>query len=253
MTRGEIGTRWEDYFRCRSTRSRFVKARLACKPHDKQTFVSIEDGQLDPSNPDHCLLLAYRAALLHLHKKRVAATLLQTLALRTPEFELFHAMRAVMLHGRQEAERIKTELDAHVFSDDGATGSFRWHHIQLPIGLEPTVASTAVIVADGPGPALPPRVLEEVRRHGIPRSPSGVPIIVTAYPEARQQVAIVSFPEGWEKLAQVVVPALGETNEARAAALLSKTLLEETENIMVSPHVGIPSRSPNATGYFSST
>ncbi len=71
----------------------------------------------------------------------------------------------------------------------------------------------------------------------IPRSPYEVPIILTVYPEATKQVAVVSFPKVNEALARVIVPAIGETNAKKAAALLAKTLLEESENITVSPPV----------------
>ena len=237
MTRSGLAPRWEDHFQYRSINNRLVKARLACGVHDNQIFASIEDGQLDPCNPDHCLLLAYRAVLLHLHKKRVAARALEILALKQPAFSLFHFLGDKMLHDRREAERIKAELDTHVLSEVRTAGSFQWQHDQIPIESEPTVAATAVMMVDGPGAAFTPRQLEEIRRLRIPRSPNVVPIIVTAYPEAGRQVAIVSFPKGRGRLARVIVPALGETNEARGAALLSKTLLEETENIMVSPSV----------------
>ena len=234
MTRSAFATRWEDHFQYRSINNRLVKARLACQPHDQQTFAKIEHGQLDPCNPEHCLLLAYRAVLLLLHKKRVAENVFQTMALRAPGLDLPHA---AMAHGRQEADRIKTQLDAHVLSDVNTNGSSKWQHMQISVDLEPTVASTAVILADGPRSAFTPRQLEEVNRRRIPRSPHSVPFIVTAYPEAERQVAVVSFPKGYEELARVMVPALDETNEARAAALLSKTLLEETENIILSPYV----------------
>ena len=48
-------------------------------------------------------------------------------------------------------------------------------------------------------------------------------------------MAVISFPTGWESLVRAVVPAIEERDAHRAAALLSKTLLESTENIVVSP------------------
>ena len=57
---------------------------------------------------------------------------------------------------------------------------------------------------------------------------------MTVYPEPGRQIAVASFPRGSESLARIIVPAIDEPSEGRAAALLSKTLLEEAENIVVS-------------------
>ena len=74
---GEGPSKWEHVFDERSISNRLLKAQMACDIHDKRVFAPIEDSPIDPTNPHHCLLLAYRASLFHLYKKNMVRTMFE--------------------------------------------------------------------------------------------------------------------------------------------------------------------------------
>ena len=223
---------WRQYFEIRSISNRLMTGRMACAYHDNQTFSEIENRRLDPSNLHHCLLLAYRAVLFQLHEKRVAAKTFETLA---PSHRLFAVQYRLLREAVSEVSRAKAHLDKLVFAGRAPNGAPEMEHVHVSIESGPSVAASAVIMRDGPRIAFTPRELEAVIEAGVPRSPYPVPIIITVYPEPKKHIAIVSFLKGTESLARIVVPAIDEPRRGHAAALLSKTLLEESENIIVSP------------------
>ena len=229
---GAAPPRWESFFEHRRIGNRLMKARMACAHHDTQTFSKIENRRIDPQNPEHCLLLAYRAVLLQLHGKRVAARTFETLA---PLDRLYALQHLYLTEAVREVERAKVQMDQQVFQSKASGTTSHMDHKYFSIKSEPRVAASAVIMRGGLQVAFTPRELEAVRKMGIPRSAYAEPIIVTVYPEPSEHIAIVSFPKGLESLARIVVPAIDEEKAGQAPALLSKTLLEESENIAVSP------------------
>ena len=190
----------------------------------------IEDSELDPNQPEHCALLSYRAVLFELHKKQVLKKVLDSMSLIYP---FFHLGSDFMADGVRAAERAKSQLERDIFSTGSTARSSTMEHRSFAIESEPRVAATTIVRRDGPIPPTP-RELEEIRRTQVPRYPQGVPIIVTVYPEPGRQISVASFPRGSESLARIIVPAIAEPSDGRAAALLSKSLLEEAENIVVS-------------------
>ena len=228
---GAMASTWKQQFEVRSIANRLMKGRMACRHHDIQTFSKIENRRVDPTNPEHCLLLAYRAALFQLHEKRVVARTFGIMAQADPSFTPWYRH---LQQGADIVERVKVQLDNQVIQGTASVATSQMDHRQIPIESEPKIAATAFMLRDGPTLTFTPRELAEVRRLRVPRSAYEVPIILTVYPEPTKQVAIVSFPKGRESLARIIVPAIGEADAKKAAALLSKTLLEESENIMVS-------------------
>ena len=220
----------DNFFERRKIRNRLMTARMACERHDNQVFSKIEDNQLDPSDPEHCALLAYRAVLFELYKKKVSRDFFSALHLLDPIVPFY---RDFMADGVRAAEDAKTQLEKDLFSWHGVGSSSAIDHQAIVIESEPQVAATTAIRRDGSIP-FTPRELGEVRRRRVPRLPNGVSIVMTVYPEAERQIAVFSFPKGTGSLARIVVPAIDESDQSLVAALLSKTLLEEAENIMVS-------------------
>ena len=230
---GRMTTRnWRPYlderaFEKRSINNRLMKGRMACEYHDNKVFSEIEDRELDPHNPYHCLLLSYRAAIFHLYKKMVVARAFSTMSIVHPDF---HMMQQIAVEDMQIAQRAKDGLADELRVTSDARPSVIEHRTIL-IGSPPRVAANGVITR-GSRDALTRRELAGVRRSLMPVSTREMSIVLTVYPDPAREVAIVSFPKGRESLARIVMPALDERNRDHVGALLSKTLIEETENIM---------------------
>ena len=217
----------DDFFEYRNINNRLLTSRMACARHDKEIFAEIEDDKLDPRNDRHCVLLSYRAALFHWHQKMTLHREFSVLANAYPAFEV---IRRYFASDARSAERTVSELSAEVSSTKPHPA--RIVHRHLIIDSPPRIAATGVIMRGGKYALTPPE-LEQASSMILPVTE--VPIVVTVYPETDHEVAVISFPAVWESLARVVIPAIEEEDQRLAAALLSKTLIESTENIMVSP------------------
>ena len=229
---GEQPARWDHIFDYRSISNRMLTAQMACDVHDKQVFAPVEDTPINPQDPRHCELLAYRAVLFHLYKKNIIRNMFEDLFSDDPYFDI------VMSNWREdatEAKRVKDHLDASLFATSTVRSPRALAHVALEIRVPPRIASTAVIMRGGRREAFTAREQQEIDQQGLPYSPQEFPVLLTVYPEKNKHVAVVSFPRGMERLARIVVPCIRQPTSRLAGALLSKTLLEETENILVSP------------------
>ena len=228
VTADDLASGAESGFEYRSTKNRLLTSRMACSYHDQITFAEIEGDNIDPTNHRHCTLLSLRAALFQMHKKMVFRRVFSTMALADPEFiDARDAMALQVVEAKRATELIVADLSGQ----PGTT----MEHKAITVDCLPRVAATGVIMRGGELYPWTERELVEISRHGSVIPAYTIPFVITVYPDADRHVALVSFPRGWESLAKVIVPALAEENSERASASLSKTLVEHTENIALSP------------------
>ncbi len=228
ITAGDLASGAESGFEYRSTSNRLLTTRMACSYHDKETFALIEDHSLDVADHHHCDLLSLRAALFQMHKKMIFYRVFSTMALA--DIELIDARDALALQ-MHEAKRATELIVAGLSGEPGTT----MEHRAIAVDCPPRVAATGVIMRGGPVYPWSDRELAAMSERGVPIPANAIPIVVTVYPDIDRHVAIVSFPNGWASLAEIIVPAIAEKDGFRAAASLSKTLIEHTENIALSP------------------
>ena len=134
-----------------------------------------------------------------------------------------------------EAKRVKDHLDAALFGSSSTQALNDLDHVMVEVSGPPRIAATAVIMRGGRREAFTPREQQEIERQGLPYSPREFPVVITVSPEKNGHIATISFPKGMKRIARAVAPCVAHPNGRNSAALLSKTLLEETENILISP------------------
>ena len=221
-----------DVFERRSISNWIMTAPMACAVHDRDVFSAIENAELDPSAPDHCLVLAYRSALFDLQKKRVSRRLLKSLSIL--DADLLPALH-MAIGGVHTAELAKFQIESEILASSAANSQLEHRHYS--IDSPPMIAATTLIIRGGNSHLFPPHELDALGRLGLPRAPEGIWIAVTVYPDRDGHIVTITFPKGTESVASTVVPAIRARGEQEFSALMSKTLLEEAENVMVSPSV----------------
>lgn len=225
-------TREQKFLHHRSINSSMMTRKWACSHHDSVTFSKIERESIDIDNEEHCLLLAYRSVLFDFFEKCVMLKWFQELAW---EFQtnIYSPQIFIQSERKKTAEKFKIQIEKALILLKNGDDSGMSHKI-ITINSSPVVAATIVSWREGES-VNSPRELNEIKKMNLIRPLSELPLFVTVYPEHDRNVAVLSFPKGWDSLVRVFVPAFWEEDVSLASALLSKTILEETENIMISP------------------
>ena len=232
MMSAKENTRDQQFLQHRSINSSMMTRKWACSYHDSITFSKIEKESIDLNNEEHCLLLAYRSVLFDFFQKCVVLKWFQELAW---EFQTNMFFPQIFNHSERKrmVDKFKIQMEGALLRLKNGEDSSMSHKI-ITINSTPIVAATIVTWREGES-INAPRELDEIKRANLLRPLSELPLFITVYPEHDRNVAILSFPKGWDSLVRVFMPAFWEEDVNRASALLSKTILEETENIMISP------------------
>lgn len=232
MARAKENERGKIFCQYRSISNPIITEKLACKHHDNSTFSQIEKGNIDSSNEEHCLLLAYRTVLFDYFKKCVMLSFCRELSW---EFQTNRLALRISTSAEQKrlAEKFKSQIEKalHLVRHGKESGI---DHRTITVPGIPKIAATVVIYREGDS-INTPREVREIKREKLMRFPSEMPMILTVYPEPNGNVATLSFPKGWDSLVRIFIPAFWENDNIRMSALLSKTILDETPSIMISP------------------
>lgn len=222
----------DEFLQYRSINNSLMTGKWACAYHDNKVFSAIEKDAIDPDNEEHCLLLSHRATTVDYFAKHVMRKFFMELAW---EFPNDHSSLDILIHtGRLELVmnfhmKIKQALED---LRNGENSTIEHRHIL--IHNHPRIAST-LLTTRGGDIISTPREIEAINKMNVLVPPMEIPMIVTVYPEIDKSVAVLSFPKAWQGFVRVIMPAFWENDESISSALLSKTLLEETDNIMISP------------------
>ena len=228
-------TMMQNFIQKRSISNQTMTGKWSCSYHDDKTFSLIEKSAIDPENEEHCLLLAYRATLFNHFQKHLRASYSWELFKEFPDrrkFILPHLL--VYLNHQMVSERFNLQVK-HALQcvQDGQKSGME--HRTIYINRTPRLVATIVTMRGGESIATPNEI-KRMKRNKILIPATEIPLIVTVYPEEYGHVAVLSFPKGWSPFVQNTMPAFWEENNNNCAPLISKTILEETENIMISPN-----------------
>lgn len=225
-------TREDEFLQYRSISNPMMTGKWACSYHDNKVFSQIEKRDIDLNNEEHCLLLAYRATAVNYFAKRVMRRFFAEMAL---EFPQIHNEIDLLIHtGRRDlAMNFHIEIKQALISLQNK-GNSNLECKRTVFRSHPKIAATLVTTRGGDIISTL-REDDAIKRLGIQPPPREIPLIVTVYPEPEKSVALLSFPKEWQEFVRVIMPAFWEKDESIASALLSKTLLEETDNIILSP------------------
>ena len=232
MMSARENTRDQKFLQHRSINSSMMTRKWACSHHDSVTFSKIEKESIDLDNEEHCLLLAYRSVLFDFFQKCVVLRWFKELAW---EFQTNVFSPQIFIHSERKrlVNKFKIQMEKALLLLNNGEDSSMSHKI-ITINSTPTVAATIVTWREGES-VNAPRELDKIKKTNLLRPLSELPLFVTVYPEHNKNVAILSFSKGWDSLVRVFMPAFWEKEVNLSSALLSKTILEETENIMISP------------------
>jgi hypothetical protein len=187
-------------------------------------FSPIEVGLIDPANPEHAFLLAYRAVLYELHASSAAAWQLQTAYSKRVELGLdrgdqpseaglWATHRIVVAF---ETYQYKLRFDAGYLSRDFSLLSH--DIIRVPVA-RPSIASSALFSLDH-----------------LERAGESVRVCITVLPiTAQETVALLSYLNDDASLARAELAPLLEKSGTRQAFELSRRLLNNCENFVISP------------------
>ena len=224
--------REDEFLQYRSINSKMLARKWACSYHDNKTFALIEKNSIDLNDEEHCLLLAHRAMTYECFAKRVMHRFYVE---KSSEFPSVQSNLEIIVHaGRRDlAMEFHKRIRQSVLDFQNGKDSVMDHRY-IFIRSRPRIAATLVTTRGG-NIVSTKREIEEIERMNILVPAIEIPLIVTVYPEIDKSVALLSFPKGWEEFVRIIMPAFWESDESIASSLLSKTLLEETDNIMISP------------------
>ena len=224
--------REDEFLQYRSINSTMVARKWACSYHDNKTFSPIEKNGIDLNDEEHCLLFAYRAMTYECFAKRVMHRFHVE---KSSEFPSMQSDLEIIVHtGRRDlAMEFHNRIRQSVMDFQNGKDSVMEHR-HIFIHSHPRIAATLVTTRGG-NIVSTQREIEELKRMNVLIPAIEIPLIVTVYPDIDKSVALLSFPKGWRQFVRIIMPAFWESDESIASALLSKTLLEETDNIMISP------------------
>lgn len=227
-------TPMQNFIQYRSISSPIMTGKWACSHHDDKTFSLIEKNAIDPENEEHCLLLAYRATLFNHYQKHMRARYSWDLFVEFSERRKFILPHFLSHYVHQKiSERFNLQVK-HALQCVQAGQKSGMEHRRIYIHRAPRLVATIVTMRGGES-IDPPNEIKRVEQNRILVPAKEIPLIVTVYPEADGHVAVLSFPQGWSPFVRNVIPAFWEEKDDNYSALISKTILEETENIMISP------------------
>ena len=210
-------------FEMQHTRSASMTRKFACREHDQSVFSPIEQSEIDWNDPYSMFVMAYRSVIAQVYNDKLHFEL-------KPKMDFIlgsEHMHETIAYCRGRLE-LKNEMER--LHSDGAYD--RWEVEVIDIDSPPTVGASIVM-----NRAI---TKDEFRSLGaelvIPASEASfkpIPIVINVYPHETKQSAMVAYPKWAKETAKLMVPALGEKNEELRAALLSRTLLEESEIIAI--------------------
>jgi hypothetical protein len=195
-----------------------------CADHDRELFSPIELGAIDPANLEHAFLLAYRAVLYEVHASSAAAWQLQTGYSKRVELGLdpkdqpseagIWATHRILV--AFETFQYKLRFDAAYLNRDFSLLSH--DIISVPV-CRPSIAASAVFSPEH-----------------LDRGGESVRVCITVLPiAARETVAVLSYLNEDASLARADLGPLLEVSGARQAFELSRRLLNNCENFVLSP------------------
>ena len=229
-------TMMQNFIQYRSISNQTMTGKWACSYHDNKTFSLIEKNAIDPENEEHCLLLAYRATLFNHFQKHLRAKYSWGLFEEFPDRRKFIFPHFLIHFDHQRiSERFNLQVK-HALQCVQAGQKSDMEHRVIYINRPPRLVATIATLRGGESIATPNEI-KRMERNKVLVPSTEIPLIVTVYPEVDSHVAVLSFPKGWSPFVRNAMPAFWEENDNYCTALLSKTILEETENIMISPSV----------------
>ena len=199
--------------------------RIACAKHDNDMFTAIDDLDIDLENPRNLALICYRSLLARIFIDQYTIFVNDRFALSN-----IHGYFDETIPGKRNISLLKCEYETMLRSGEFDSWRFKTIHFNT----KSTIAASAVFMRRP--------TVDEYQKLGnsviLPAdglSIKPIPIIVTIYPKEHGQIAVIAYPKWADRIAHIMVNALDETDNWTRSALLSMTILEETEIIMISP------------------
>lgn len=195
-----------------------------CSKHDKEIFSPIDDFEITLSNPQQLFLVAYRSVLKKLHSLSLDAVRVQNLhedqvkvgrATKNPDDPVLNIveMHFVRAAGAYEYKR---QLDQAYLNKNYKILIHNTFSIKHKM---PTIAVSAFYW-------LGHRIVDSSR----------VPwVSLNVFPKADETYVIYSYMEEDEKAVSLEIKDILNSSPKRKMWLLSKSIIETTENFVVSP------------------
>ena len=195
--------------------------RIACQRHDNDLFHSIEDQEIDWNDPKSLALITYRSLLAQIYIDRYKKFVEDRIHFTTGILMTDPVRERKLLEAKRNLERMIHDNKYDV-----------WEFEVFQFEITPAIAASGVIMRGF--------LWDEYEKLGVdmvlPFDGSTMihtPIIITVYPGSNKQSAVIAYPKWTAKIAQVIVDALNQKNELIQASMLSRSLIEETEVIIV--------------------
>ena len=196
--------------------------RMACQRHDNDLFRIVEDQEIDWNDSRSLTILTYRSLLSQIFIDHYKAFI---------HNEIFFTTGIEMTDPVSDRKLLETKRDLERMIHENAYEPWEFKVFQFEI--HPAIAASGVILRGF--------TWDEYGRLGnnliLPFDESNmilVPIIITVYPGSNKQSAVISYPKWAMKIARIIVDALNQEDEFIRASMLSRSLIEETEVIIVS-------------------
>ena len=196
--------------------------RMACQRHDNDLFHTIEDQEIDWYNPRSLVLISYRSLLAQIFTERYK---------KFVEDSIHFTTGIVISNPTRDRELHKAKRDLERMISNEEYGA--WEFKVLQFEVRPVIAASGVILRGFTWDEYKSLEVDIV----LPFDGSSmipVPIIITVYPGSNKQSAIIAYPKWAVRIAHKIVDALNQKDVFMRASMLSRSLIEETEVIIVS-------------------
>ncbi len=224
MMRRDSDWRELSHFERRNITNLSMTRRIACAKHDNDVFSAVDDLQIDWEDPRILALICYRSILARIFIDRYTTFVNDRVKLSN-----IHGYFDGAIRDKRNILSLRHKFESMLRSCEFDSWSFESIHFDTAS----TIAASAVFMRRP--------TLDEHRQlgnsvllaaQGLSLKP--VPIIVTIYPDENGQIAVIAYPTWADRIARIMVAALNENDRWTQSALLSMTILEETEIIMIS-------------------
>lgn len=224
IMRRDSNRRELSHFERRNINNPSMTRRIACAKHDNDVFSAVDDLKIDWEDSSNLALISYRSILARVFIDRYTTYVNNKIRLSN-----IHGFFDDTIADKRNISLLKLEFETMLRTDEFDS----WHFETIRFDNTSTVAASAVFMR------MP--TLDEHRQlgnsvllaaQGLSLKP--VPIIVTIYPDENGQIAVIAYPTWADRIARIMVAALNEKDRWTQSALLSMTILEETEIIMIS-------------------
>ena len=220
-------------FELRNINNYQLTRRFACAQHDNHFFHLIDNSDIDWKDPQTLTLICYRAILSEMYIDKYTM-----FVHNKTKFSTGFEYLGRPVHLRALMSRLKDEFETMLRNQDFD----RWQFEVLHFRSDPTIAASAVVFRELTFDELKhlnSSIVLPVTGFSIVLPATGfsmkpVPIVIAIYPESGGQSVVVAFPRWAYQIVQIIIEALGAQDKPTQSALLSRTLLEETEVIMIS-------------------